>query len=85
MLPVDTSSVGRLLKTADRYYMFQMVPGSWSKFGGLLTILTPVACAAFAAVLIFLFVVRPIVVTTSSESALFTAPVRAQSTRIRTE
>ncbi len=43
-------------------------------FGGLLTVLTPLCLAAYGAALIAIFVNRPVVIITTAETTLFTAP-----------
>lgn len=45
-----------------------------SKVGVFFSIATPVAITAYLAVLLALFLTRPVVVTTTMENAFFTAP-----------
>ncbi len=62
------------LRALDTYHQKEPAAQTLTLFGGILTLLTPFAIAAYAAVLIALFVTRPVVATTTAESSLFTTP-----------
>jgi hypothetical protein len=62
------------VQSVDHYHQKRPAPQTLTLFGGILTLLTPFCIAAYAGGLIAVFVTRPVVVTATSESTLFTAP-----------
>jgi hypothetical protein len=74
MVMVFGVPLARRIKAMNVYHEKNPQPASLTLFGGVLTILTPLAIIGYGIALIVLFVNRPVVVVTSLESALFTFP-----------